>query len=94
MKLDQIQPLNLREVFGSVKKTGRLLFVEEAASSGSVGEAVLAQLLHRGQHPTAALMNLEDGIIPHGDLKSLRAAAHIDARAIYERAKELLGYEK
>ena len=94
IKLDQIQPLNMNSVAGSVIKTDRLIFVEETASSGSVGEAVLAELMHMGMHPTAALMNLGDGIVPHGDLKSLRTVANIDANAIYERAKELMGHEK
>ena len=93
LKLDQICPLNLDGIAGSVRKTGALLVVEEAAEPACVGCAVLAGLLERGLDPAARLLNLKDGIFPHGDLKTLRARAGIDGPGIYRAGKELLHEE-
>ena len=90
IKLDQIQPLDLQSVIVSVRQTGRLVVVEETAEAGCVGDALLSGLLCQEIYPKARLLNLKDGIIPHGDLKSLRAMAGIDAQGIYAVAKELL----
>jgi len=93
IKLDQIQPLDLQNITRSVLQTGRLLFVEESAANGSIGEAIAAALLQQGVHPAMKLLNLGDGIVPHGDLQSLRSLCHVDVESIYETAKELLKNE-
>ncbi len=93
IKLDQIAPLDLSAVRDSVGKTKGLLVVEEAAESGCVGQALLAQLACRNIHPRARLMNYGSGIVPHGDLASLRRQFGMDAQGIYETAKELCSNE-
>ena len=93
IKLPQVQPLELTSTVASVQKTGRLLVVEEAAHAAGVGEAVSAQLLRSGVSAKCRFCDLKDGIIPHGDLASLRGLAGIDPQGIYETAKELLGNE-
>ena len=93
LKLDVIQPMDLTGVVRSAKKTGRLLIVEEAAAAGCVGDAVLSGLMQQGITVQAHLLNLRDGIVPHGDLKSLRSLLGIDEQGIYLTAKELLRHE-
>ena len=93
LKLDVIQPMDLTGVLRSAKKTGRLLIVEEAAAAGCVGDAVLSGLMQQGITVQAHLLNLRDGIVPHGDLKSLRSLLGIDEQGIYLTAKELLRHE-
>lgn len=90
IKLNQISPLNLTSVRTSLEKTKALLVVEEAAKAGGVGEAILAELMQRGISASTKLLNLGSGLLPHGDLASLRALAEIDAEGIYQAAKELL----
>jgi len=94
IKLDMICPLDVGCIEASLKKTKAVLIVEETAESGCVGEAVLSQLMRRGSFSKSRLLNLGSGLLPHGDLASLRALAGIDAEGIYQAAKELLLYEK
>lgn len=90
LKLDQLCDLRLDAVAASVQKTGRLLVAEEAAEPGCVGVSLLAALMGRGICIKHRLCNLKSGILPHGDLNSLRALAGIDAEGIYRSAKELI----
>ena len=67
--------------------------VEETAGNGCLGTDILAGLSARGLCPKSRLLNLRDGIVPHGSLKDLRRLMGIDAQGIYEAAKELLIHE-
>lgn len=94
IKLDQIAPLNLDAVMDSVRKTGRILIVEETAASCCIGYEILAQLGQRGISCTGRLLNANNGIVPHGDTPSLRRILGIDADGIYLAARELLQNEE
>lgn len=90
IKLDRICPLDCREIIPSVLQTGRLLVVEEAAEMGCLGQELLAALSRQEICLRAArLLNLKRGLVPHGDLASLRALTGLDAEGIYQAAKEL-----
>lgn len=91
--LEQIAPLDVSQIRSSVNKTGRLLVVEETAEIGCVGNDILAALTLSSVHVRAKLLNLGRGIVPHGDLFSLRKYSGIDPEGIYLAAKELLEYE-
>lgn len=84
-KLDQIQPLDLGRMEAPIRRSGRLLIVEETARTAGIGTEVLARCAVRGR-----TLDLGDGIVPHGDLASLRRLMGIDAQGIYQAAKELL----
>jgi 1-deoxy-D-xylulose-5-phosphate synthase len=88
--LDQIAPLNIQPILDSVRKTGKLLVVEETAHAGCIGTDILAELSLTGISVSAKLLNLGTGIVTHGDLKSLRRLTGLDAQGIYIAAKELL----
>lgn len=87
-KLAQIQPLNLSQVEQPIRQSGRLLIVEETARTAGIGTEVLARCAVSGR-----IADLGDGIVPHGDLASLRHLMGIDAQGIYQAAKELLQNE-
>lgn len=90
IKLDQICPLQLDSIIRSVSFAGRLLIVEEAAEMGCVGQEILAELAKkRITLRKTFLLNLKSGLVPHGNLKALRALTGIDANGIYQAAKEL-----
>lgn len=93
IKLDQIAPLDLSLIRASVKKTGHLLVVEETAAAGCVGRDILSALCRDSILCCAKLLNLGDGIVPHGELKPLRRMHSIDAEGIFSAAKELLSNE-
>ena len=44
-----------------------------------------------GEYQAAHLLNLGDGIVPHGSVEELRSACGIDAEAIVKSAEELCG---
>ncbi len=94
IKLDQIAPLKLDDVMTSVRKTGRLLVVEEAAEVCGVGLEILAALSQNGISCQSRLLNTKNGIVAHGDTASLRKLLGIDADGIYQAARELLQNEK
>lgn len=94
IKLDQVLPLKVDQIEASVSRTGRIIIVEEAAENGSVGQAILSVLLQNNCHPQARLLNCGNGIVTHGDLKSLRSLLGIDADGIYQTAKEMLSHEE
>lgn len=93
IKLDQIWPLSIDAAAASVKKTGALLVVEETAEAGCIGTEIVTQLSSLGLFPSVRLLNLKDGIVPHGDLKTLRSLAGIDKEGIFRAGKELLHEE-
>ena len=94
LKLDQIQPLDLKNIEVSVQNSGRILVVEESMAQGCVGDRILSGLIQRGICPACRLLNLGDRFIPHGDLESLRADVGLDSVGIYKKTKELLRCEK
>lgn len=89
IKLNQILPLHTDTIEKSVKKTGKLLMIEETAEKGSVGQSLCALLLQHGVTPACKLLHCGNGIVPHGDLTSLRRMMKLDADGIYQAAKEL-----
>ena len=94
IKLDQIAPLELSSLLASVQKTRKMLVVEEAADVGCVGHQINSALSAKGLAVKSKLLNLGGGLVPHGDIKSLRKATGIDPEGIYQTAKELLSNEK
>ncbi len=93
IKLEQIWPLNIEGIEASVRKTGKLLVVEETAQAGAIGTEILSRLMQAGVAVKARLLNLKDGIVPHGDLASLRRLTGLDDQGIFEAAKELVNLE-
>ena len=94
IKLSCIKPCNFELCFSSVKKTGRLIVVEDCCSSGSVGSRLCANIVSRGiELKSSALLNLGEGIIPHGKPAELMKEQGIDAEAICKTANILLKKE-
>ena len=90
-KLGMLQPLDAEPIFESMRKTGRLLVLEETCAHGSVSEALLAQAELNGVPlKSVRLLNLGDGIVPHGDVKTLRRVFGLDADAVVRAAREML----
>ena len=95
VKLWQLAPLDLTLIVESVKKTGRLIILEEDVRQGCLGQEILAGLTELGVVPEQVkLMNLGDGFVTHGSVAQLRRAWNIDGQAVYETVKELKSDEK
>ena len=89
LKLRMLKPLVLDEVLASVRKTGRLLVVEEQNAPGSIYEAVVSQMAAQRIDPVVRALNLGDHYTTHGAVALLRHGAGIDADAIAAAAMEV-----
>ena len=94
VKLGIVFPNDYAGVLSSLQKTGRLLMAEEVCAAGCVGGRILSVCAERGlMLRDAKLLNLGDGVIPHGTVCELRRDYGIDARAITRTALALCGRE-
>ena len=76
----------------SVQKTGRLLAAEDVCSANCVGSMILTASAMSGKPITACrLVNLGDGIVPHGTVAQLRQDNGLDAVSLSHTALELCG---
>jgi len=94
LKLRQLKPFLPDEVFASVRKTGRLLVVEEVNSNGCMCD-VISKLICEAEIPAAIhSVNLGDAYIPHGSTKELLNSCGLNAESIAARAVEVFHFGK
>ena len=93
IKLGRLRPNSFAAVRSSVKKTHRLIVAEDVCDFGSLGEQILSALAGEKEAFSFRLLNLGDGIVPHGSVEELRRVCGIDAEAIAKNASELCGKE-
>lgn len=91
VKLSRIAPLDPEPVVESVKKTGRLLVLEDCNENGSVGQQLAAALAEAGIAPkTVVLKNLKNAFAPQGTVAQLRALLGLDAQGVVKQILETL----
>jgi len=90
IKLNRLDCPDYELLHTSVKKTGRLLIVEESAYEGSVGVRILAELALRGTAVKSKLINLGSGVVEHGSAAQLRNKLGMDADGILAACGEML----
>jgi 1-deoxy-D-xylulose-5-phosphate synthase len=89
IKLNYISPIDFDTVAASLRKTGRLLVLEECAEAGCVGEKISAYLAQSGAAPSSLrLLNLGGGFIPQGSVEELRNMCGIDTPGVVRAAVE------
>ena len=89
IKLHRIAPLDTELVIESVRRTGRLLTLEDCNENGSIGQQIAAALAQAGAVPRAlVLKNLKNAFAP-GDGASAAGAAGTGRR---ERGRSGEGY--
>jgi len=89
VKLGVIAPLETDELVPHVSKTGKVVFVEEAAENGCVGQAVMSGLMEKGIFVKAQLLNTGSDFITHGSVGLLRKKCGIDAESIADAAERM-----
>jgi 1-deoxy-D-xylulose-5-phosphate synthase len=90
LKLGVINPLPLEPVLASVKKTGRLLVVEECVAQNCVGQRIAAALICGGiPAGSVRLLNLGDRYVTHGTSSSSGSCAHRRGRGAAGVMEEL-----
>lgn len=91
IKLSMIKPPDFDLVMRSLRKTGKLLISEDVCEAGCVGsrileEAAINEILVRA----AKLLNLGEGIVPHGTVAELLHDFGLDADGIVSAAMEMM----
>ena len=94
IKLPKLAPLDLTAISASVRKTGRLLIVEDTIEEGSAGQEILSQLALEGLHPVCECINLGANVPPHGTIPELYQLLGLDGNSIYHRITEVMRREK
>ncbi len=92
IKLGRIKPIDFEPIEESVRRTGRLLVLEESVENGCVGQRIAAGLASRGVPlKTLILKNLGDRFIPHGTVEELRRMCGIDAGSVADAIAAEMG---
>ncbi|HRZ27250.1 MAG TPA: 1-deoxy-D-xylulose-5-phosphate synthase [Spirochaetota bacterium] len=84
-----IKPLD-RSICSHIRKTGRVLIVEENSVQGGVGSAVLEMCAAENIKASFKLIGLPDIFIEHGDQSFLRKKYGLSHDAIFEESLRLL----
>ena len=74
----------------SIRKTGRLLVLEDCVNEGSLGQHLAAKLMEKDISAKFRLCNLGDRFVQQGTVEQLYRACKIDANSVFEEAKELV----
>lgn len=91
LKLGQIQPLETERILQSLRKTGRLLVVEDVCKAGCVGIQIMAAVAQNDVCLKAShLIHLKDGIVQHGDPAVLMEKCGLDRAAITKAVRDMI----
>jgi len=90
VKLWSLAPLDTALVEASVRKTGRLLVLEECVESGCVGQELVTVLAEKGIVPTIRLINLGRDFVTHGSVTRLHEKLGMDGKSVAASVKELM----
>ena len=91
IKLSMIKPPDFDLVMRSLRITGKLLISEDVCGAGCVGSRILEEAAINEIHVRAAkLLNLGEGIVPHGTVAELLHDFGLDADGIVSAAMEMM----
>lgn len=94
LRLKCIKPLDIEPIVASVKQTGRLLVVEEASGTGSVGQEIVERLSCMGIFPVYDSLSAGDRFVTHGTVEELYHMLGLDGEGIARKAEEVICREK
>lgn len=91
IKLGILKPNRFKKTIDSVSRTGVLLMAEEVCGESCIGSRILEKAEESGISLRASsLINLGDGIVPHGDPCELRMRYRLDAASIAKEAMKII----
>ncbi len=91
VKLHRVAPLDVELVAESVRRTGRLLVLEDCNENGSIGQQLASALVQSGAAPRKmVLKNLKNAFAPQGTVAQLRKLLGLDAGSVAEAVREML----
>lgn len=91
VKLNQICPLDSKQVKDALSGTERLLVLEDCMATGCVGQRIAAILAQERMEPHClTLKNLGGRFAPQGTVDQLYEAFGLDARSVAHSVEEML----
>lgn len=91
IKLNCLCPLDLEPILTSVRKTGRLLVLEEVAAQGCIGDKLCSEVLRAGVPVrSVCLLNCGEHYVTHGSVNELRRLLGIDQEGVVAAAREMM----
>lgn len=96
-KLNVLDAPDTSGIIESVSKTGRIIVAEDCCANGCLGTKVLSDIIEAGVGiENSRLLNLGNGVVPHGETRELWREFGIDSAAIIRAAREMVKpeYEK
>lgn len=91
ISLCQISPLDIEPIAASVRKTRRLLVLEDSSETGAIGQQICADLMQISVFPqTCILKNLGRSFAPQGTVDELRHTYGLDAPSIADTVLTVL----
>ncbi len=88
-----VKPLDQGAILGAVRRTGKLITLEENVVAGGFGSAVIELCTAHGLSPQAVLMGLPDRFIEHGSREHLLNRVGLTADNVVVKAIELVRSE-
>ena len=86
VKINTIQPNDFPVTLESLRKTRRLLTAEDVCAESCIGNRILLQAQHKQiSLANVDLINLGNGLVPHGSLSDLKKKYGLDSTSIVER---------
>ncbi|MCL2401104.1 MAG: 1-deoxy-D-xylulose-5-phosphate synthase [Oscillospiraceae bacterium] len=93
IKLGMINPIDMDAIAASVRKTDRLLVLEESVGRGGLGEGIAAKLAaNKINLKSVILMDAGETFYPGGDVENLRKLAGIDETSVCNAIREDLNH--
>ena len=91
IKINRILPFDAGHCLASLRKTGRLISIEDACRAGSVGSRLLSCAASSGVTLRKAVqLDLGDGIVRHGAVDKLHHVLGMDAEGVCRQAREVV----
>lgn len=90
LNVSSIKPIDEAALVASVKKTGRILTVEEHGIMGGLGSAV-AEVIGKKQPVPLQMIGIEDTFAGTGPYSDLLAKYGLSTKHIVQKAKQLIG---
>ena len=88
IKVNKLKPLDLNPIYESVKKTTKLMVVEDVCQDGCIGNDILAYLSGKLLFKYK-LFNLKDGIVKQGQVEQLYKKYQLDADSIVKNIENM-----
>ncbi|MCW3058846.1 MAG: dxs [Capsulimonas sp.] len=85
------KPLDAETILEVAQRCGRVITIEDGATTGGFGSGVLELLADHGVHIPIARIGLPDEFIEHGPVPVLREMVGLTAQAAAAKAREMVG---